>query len=229
MKGIFNRFSLCNGKARDSQRLLRILAKTLFYGFGELDGRYFHEPWNRTVVAAYVQKLLGPDRVIRVSAFPNTISCHARSELIDPKISDEGLDSFLDGFDPSTTLNVFPQQSADQMCFRLACNSGRVLVEAGWGQAMYVFEAQRGQHPTIIAKGDLDQIELTSTEGASEALSIALRSFLNEHEDWIQSVSTWLPIWLAVDQIAIEGYYDPKSKRLPVVVDIDLPLDLAWN
>lgn len=221
----------CPLSLRSNTQNWKVLKKQLVGSiFGEPQGRYFHEPWQHAKVSAYARDLLKTGQAIRVSAFPNSISCHARSELIKESWTTEELTSFLREFDPATTLNVFPQQSADQMCFRLVCRADRVLVEAGWGQAMYVFEAERGQHSTLVATGvSSGQIKMTASDGVSEMLSTSLAAFLNKHGDWIRSLSVWLPVWFGAEQIAVEGYFDPERKRPPVVVDIDLPLDLAWN
>ncbi|MEP4928301.1 MAG: hypothetical protein ABJT31_11015 [Hyphomicrobiales bacterium] len=196
--------------------------------FGMSEGKFFPAPWTAEDFLSYVRSIEYPGRTTRVSAFRNDISCHARSEVVGSKWSDARCLAFLRSFDSDTTLNVFPQQHTEQMCFRVVFGETGLILEAGWGQAMYVFETERGDHPIISSK-------LVSAEGliasdicAPEELSASFRLFLESHRDWLQSVYETLPMIIGTTQFAIEGYFDPKSGKR-VIVDMDIPLDLAWN
>lgn len=207
----------------------KVLKKLLvYYLFGELEGRFFPTPWSIEEVARYIRSLDDPDRATRISAFPSHISCHARSEIVSRNLTQAELLAFVSSFDPNTTLNVFPQQNPDQMCFRLVFNETGIAFEAGWGQAMYVFEAERGLHPIISCKASSADLLVNSGNGASEQLSLAVDAFLESQRDWIQAMTDVLPALLGVEQLAIEGYFDP-IKKSRVIVDMDIPLDLAWN
>ena len=196
--------------------------------FGAPEGRFFPAPWCAEEVALYIRSLDYPDRATRVSAFPSDISCLARSEIVSRSLTQTELLTFVSSFDPNTTLNVFPQQNPDQMCFRLVIDETGIVVEAGWGQAMYVFEAERGQHPIILCKASSADLLANFANDASEQLSLAVDAFLESQRDWIQAMTDVLPAFLGVEQLAIEGYFDPV-KRSRVIVDMDIPLDLAWN
>lgn len=205
--------------------LKKLLVSSLF---GELEGRFFLAPWTIEEVANFVQSLNYPNRQTRVSEFPNTISCHSRSELIDRNWSQKELREFLSSFDNNATLNVFPQQNPDQMCFRAVFNEAGIILEVGWGQAMYVFETERGQHPIITSKASSANGLAALGTGAPEKLSSAAFTFLECHRRWLQAMYDVLPTILGAQQLAIEGYFDPVLQRR-VIVDIDVPLDIAWN
>jgi hypothetical protein len=196
--------------------------------FGAVEGRFFPAPWNMSEVSRYVRSLDYPRRATRVSAFPNDISCHARSEIISNDWSEQEIIAFLSSFDNNTTLNVFPQQNPDQMCFRVVFDEAGLVLEAGWGQAMYVFETERGQHPIVTCKATTaDRLAIVEST-APEQLRSTLTVFLESQRRWLQVMHDVLPVIVGAKTLAIEGYFDPITKSR-VVVDMDIPLDLAWN
>ncbi len=223
-------FSLvCPLQPIPDSRNWKVLKKLLVaYLFGATEGRYFPAPWLPEEVARYVRSLNFPARPTRISVFPNDISCHARSEIVGGDWSEPELVAFLESLDPDTTLNVFPQQHIDQMCFRVVFSEAGLALEAGWGQAMYVFEAERGRHPIVSCQAvSADGLEGFES-GAPEQLLLAFRRFLAGQRSRLQAMHDALLDIIGADQLAIEGYFDPSTGAL-VIVDIDLPLDLAWN
>ena len=46
---------------------------------------------------------------------------------------------------------------------------------------------------------------------------------------WLHSVGAVVSRLIGVEQFAVEGYFDPRSTNRVVVVDMNLPLDIAWN
>lgn len=212
----------------DSQNW-KVLKKLLVVSlFGPLEGKFFAAPWDIDEVVRYANTLNFPDRATRVSAFPSAISCHARSEIINNDWSRAELLEFLGSFDRNATLNVFPQQHIDQMCFRVVFEETGLFVEAGWGQAMYAFESQRGLHPIVSCQAK-DASGLTiSVCSSGDRLQSALNIFVESQRRWLRAIHDALPSILGVKQLAIEGYFDPIVESL-AVVDIDLPFDLAWN
>jgi hypothetical protein len=215
----------------DATRNWKILKKWLVAAcFGELKGRFFTQGWDTRAVARYVRELLAGTEMIRISAFPAGISCHARSEVFDRAWDDGQLEAFLGSFDPCSALHVFPQQDADQLCFRAVCTQGRLLVEAGWGQAMYVFEAERGSHPIAVARAGIEGVFKTEPAPAVPLrVTEGLGALLTAQGEWLRGVARAMPYLLGLEQFAIEGYFDPRAPGKVAVVDIDLPLDIAWN
>lgn len=198
--------------------------------FGELAGRFFMPDWAAEDVAAYVQSLLmGPD-IVRISAFPREISCHARSQTFDRSWSAEQILEFVRTFDSESALHVFPQQDANQLCFRAVYADGNFLVEAGWGQAMYVFETERGSHPAAVASAKAGgQFRVEGERVVTPEIADGLRTLIAAHGDWLCSMGYVISRLIGVDEFAVEGYFDSRSPDRVVVVDIDLPLDIAWN
>jgi hypothetical protein len=198
--------------------------------FGDLAGRFIMPGWSADDVAGYARSLLAGLQTIRISEFPSGISCHARCEVFDPNWIDLRLLEFVRTFDCSCTLHIFPQQDAEQTCFRVVHTDGSLLVEAGWGQAMYVFEAERGRHPVALAHAEAgDSFLLEDSDDIPAKVVDGLRAFLGAQCDWLHSMGGVLSRLLGVEQFAIEGYFDPRLPDRVVVVDIDLPLDIAWN
>ena len=197
--------------------------------FGPLPGRFFPDGWKLEEVAEYSCTLLASAQETRLSIFPNTISCHSRSELLDSTAGFDHLCSLLASLDSDTTLHVFPQQASDQMCFRLFVDDRAVVLEVGRGQAMYVFENERGEHQTLTAFGLVGGEFQIDERQESDDLNAMLHLFLNRYEHWIYSVSSWVSILLGLNRWGLEGYFDPEAENLPIIVDIDLPMDLAWN
>lgn len=221
--------SVCPPRPFPISRNWKVLKKLLVMClFGELEGRFFPSPWRTEEIASYIRSLDYPGRATRTSAFPNNISCHARSEIVSSDWSESELLRFLQTFDPDTTLHVFPQQHPEQMCFRVVYTETGLIVEAGWGQAMYVFEAERGQHPIISCQAPLADGLAAPEIGVPVRLSSAFGHFLGSRRGWLQAMHDVLPRLLGSKQLAIEGYFDANTGR-DVIVDIDVPLDLAWN
>jgi hypothetical protein len=213
----------------DAVRNWKVLKKWLVADlFGELPGRFFAPGWNSAAVAEHARELLAGSTSVRVSAFTSEISCHARSELFDPNWSDNERAAFVDSFDRAATLHVFPQQDPDQLCFRAVFVSGGVLIEAGWGQAMYVFEAERGRHPIVIARSETGS-DFQFENAGQDRLTRGLEALLAAKGAWLLGVSRTVSAVIGSDHFAIEGYFDPRTPERVAVVDMDLPLDVAWN
>jgi hypothetical protein len=208
----------------------KILKKWLVAAiFGDLEGQFLMPGWTPEQVSLYVQPLLSGLRTMRISAIPTGISCHARSETFDPTWSLLKVLEFVRSFDAGSALHVFPQQDANQLCFR-AVYGEEIVLEAGWGQAMYVFEAERGRHAIVTARiGSELPLAFQGMGRPPAYLLTAMSHFLADQGDWLQSVGPFVSNLLGIEQFAIEGYFDPDSPERVVVVDMDLPLDIAWN
>jgi hypothetical protein len=116
------------------------------------------------------------------------------------------------------------------LCFRAIYWNSEIQLEAGVGQAMYVFENERGQHPigraTIGLSGDIDLP--TCSVGNDPAVQSQLTEMLYRYSEWLR-----LRIWdmsntLGTVWLGVEGYYNPVTCAEPVVVDVDIPQDAAF-
>lgn len=209
----------------------KVLKKRLVAAiFGEVAGRFFLPGWELPEVADYVSNLIRSGDTIRISCFPNEISCHGQSEVIDPAWKRDELLSKVGSLDRDAALHVFPQQDEDQLCFRAAYSGADLLVEAGWGQAMYVFEAERGRHPIAMAHTtDSGSFKIDAAAAVPIRIVSGLRMMLDTQAHWLRSMPAIVSRLLGVGQFAVEGYFNPAVPDRVVIVDIDLPLDIAWN
>lgn len=216
---------------KDDMQNWKVLKKRLVSAlFGELQGKFFAPNWDAEQVSSYAQNLMDGPETVRISQFPIGISCHARSEALESTWNDDQLRNFIAAFDNLATLHVFPQQNADQLCFRAVFGAEGLLVEAGWGQAMYVFEAERGQHPIAVARLDTDgHFRFEHRIAKSHKVMKGLKNLVSSHKRWLLGAGRIVSAMLGLEQFAIEGYFDPDVPSELKVVDMDLPLDIAWN
>jgi hypothetical protein len=114
---------------RYGNRFLASVARRL----NETASRFFMPGWRLGEVLDHVLPQLPGQKVMRVSAFPVGISCHARSEAFDPCWDAAQLRAFIDSFSVEAALHVFLRQDADQLCFRAVFADGSAVVKAGWG------------------------------------------------------------------------------------------------
>jgi hypothetical protein len=125
-------------------------------------------------------------------------------------------------------LHMFIQEDANQLCFRVVYHTNAIDIEAGWGQAMYVFEAERGRHEIVECVLDWDG-KYSIKQSNDGSIRDGLRALCELYGNWILAVGMSVSNLLGVETFAFEGYFDPTLKAQPVVVDIDLPLDFVWN
>jgi phosphohistidine swiveling domain-containing protein len=218
----------CSLATANFTRNWKVLKKLLVDAiFGKREGKYFEPNWHPHQVACYIKQLNDPNRAARVSVFPSNISCHSESFVVPDPNSIENTTAILNGLDRQAMLNVFPQQNPDQLCFRLVSFPENMTIEAGWGQAMYVFEEERGDHPILGYSKSKGSIR-GQHPGTPKMLINAFEVFLTEKLEWLEVVHSVLPKLFGLENFALEGYFDPKSLSTKIV-DIDLPLDLVWN
>jgi len=199
--------------------------------FGGPEARRFAKGWAAREVVEYVDTLRNAGKVARYSSFPEGISCHSISAAIESTASKNELLAMFGDMGNDSLMEVFPQQNADQLCFRLAYNARHALIEAGWGQAMYVFEAERGQHPIGRVVYDYKKRCWIQTIYTSVPHKIAdgLEHLTEERGDWLIYSARRICAEIGIDWVAFEGYFNVAHSGRTVVVDVDLPLDLVWN
>lgn len=131
-------------------------------------------------------------------------------------------------------IEVFPESSSDTgICLRRFTSAfgEDVFYEAGMGQAMAVFEEEQGKHPKVFASKKCPM--RFSMQGQGPGLDVTkikrrLRLLIQKHDTSIQSRRSAICRRIGMDGLGIEGYFNPNTKDDLVVVDFDLPLDLAF-
>jgi len=196
--------------------------------FGSREHARLDAGWTTDEVLASARKFESNSRTVRCSVFPDTIACHSVSKAL-PTDGDEDLwREIIDSLDKSAPIEVFPQQALNQLCFRAVISHGRTVVEAGIGQAMYVFEEERGFHPVAIA--DLDWIGSSSPRGPDGAPLGELSTLLEHWGEWLLVRLIAASTTLGTQWLGVEGYYNPYGEDCaPFVCDMDLPLDMAFH
>lgn len=205
------------------------------YFFSGREHRRFLPGWRTSDVLEYALSLDQAGETIRYSIFPDDIACHSVSKVLDPVGGRTNWEVEINELDHELALEVFPQQRDDQLCFRAVMSDGRMDVEAGRGQAMYVFEKERGRHP--VARGyveigsdslPLRGVVVPGDEG-EELLQDQLRDLLAERGSWLLRRLVVVADALGLEWVGVEGYWDSDARGEPFVCDIDLPLDLAFH
>ncbi|MGD8202161.1 NUDIX hydrolase [Ornithinimicrobium sp. W1679] len=183
----------------------------------------FPSPWDAQQVAAEAISL-APAGTVRCSAFPRDIACHAVSIPLDASREDS-VAARIAELDPTADLEVFVQQNPSDLAWRLVWNHGRFTMEAGIGQAMYLFEEERGAHPLGSATWDTGQGFVAP---AGDEMSAAhLNSFLERHRSDLVGRSHRIAHELRIDVFAVEGYFHLVGETY-VGVDMDLPFDWVF-
>jgi phosphohistidine swiveling domain-containing protein len=185
--------------------------------------RRFTSPWVAEDVVRYATELTGG--TVRCSAFPRTIACHSVSVTLDASRQHDW-QGIVCSLDPEADIEVFVEQSRDQLCWRLVRNNTTRLLEVGRGQAMYVFEEERGEHPTVIARWSANDSAVSFSGDDSQLIHDA-SAFLRSHEAGLRDSLDLLAAELDLEVFAIEGYYSEPSDEY-VVCDMDLPVDRAF-
>lgn len=204
--------------------------------FNRREYRRFEPGWSTEQVLEYARTLRG--KKVRYSLFPRTIACHAVSEVLPEAESEREWHTRLEALDHSISMEVFPQQPESNLCFRAVLQDFVLQVEAGIGQAMYVFEKERGHH--LVVGGTLDSqtllVEIYEPKEkekenlcAYEKVRTALNSLLNLFGIKLLVRCQDMCWVLGINWIAIEGYYDTDRCDPPFICDMDLPQDLAFH
>lgn len=197
--------------------------------FWRLEHKSFAPGWSPPEVAAYVRSLTG--RPARVSVFLPSIACRAKSIRLPRGAA--AVSRLLGKLDRSVAVDVFPESSSPgSICFRRysrAFGEG-AFYEAGEGQAMFVFEAEQGQHAIASATRTPSGFEygfsVADRDGAH--LQERLRRLVDDADGLLTSRSFACCRVLGIDYVAIEGYFNPAAPDPLIVVDVDLPFDFLF-
>jgi phosphoenolpyruvate-protein kinase (PTS system EI component)/8-oxo-dGTP pyrophosphatase MutT (NUDIX family) len=200
--------------------------------FGAGEHKRFEPGWDTEEAIAYATS--HPGRKVRYSLFPSDIACHAISKPMPENANEKEWRAELEALDHSIAMEIFPQQPEDNLCFRVVFQGDEFRFEAGIGQAMYVFEQERGDHPFVQGFWDIsskipkvtgrhkDPQQTTQIEdGLLRLLSLYGETLLLKCRDICHR--------LGVRWIAIEGYYNLHNQGAPFICDMDLPQDIAFH
>jgi hypothetical protein len=204
------------------------------YWFGRVERRKFSSGWSVEEALEYANSFAR--RSVRFSLFPKDIACHAKSLRLPVDQKDEW-ERILAEADNSEAMEMFPEPPIDDViCFRRYTTlfGEEIYYEAGKGQAMFVFEQERGQHPVIIAsKKDREYIYTKTCPGKqhieiAQEIEMKLKDLIDIHDSNLASTCSSMCNMLGIDYTSIEGYFDSSTPDKLLVVDIDLPFDIAF-
>lgn len=199
--------------------------------FGRRECRKFFPGWSIQDVLEYTKVF--PEQSFRLSLFPKDIACYATSYRLPKEYRDSWL-SIISGIDNSVPVEMFPEPSSDNMCFRAFNALGEFYIEAGIGQAMFVFEQEQGKHPIVFARRRGGKFSFynrnmnASCAHEHDDIKKKLLRFINLHDNKIQTQCECLRTALGIDYTLIEGYFDIHTPQSVLVCDIDLPQDIAF-
>lgn len=202
--------------------------------FGEVEKKRFPPGWSVEEALQYANCFAGHS--VRFSLFPKDIACHATSFRL-PSNQREKWKSIIAQADNSIEMEMFPESSTDDtICFRRYTTrfGGEVTYEAGKGQAMFVFEQERGQHPVVLAKRKDEEYVYTRIVPAGQHNSTVqeiedkLRNLVKTHDCGLASKCFGICRVLGIDCVPLEGYFDPTRHNKLSIVDLDLPFDFVF-
>lgn len=194
--------------------------------FGKNESRFFTADSNPNDVRDYYFRLL-PNKV-RCTIHKNNEACHSVSRRIDDFGGIENVVDIIQSLSIGDMLKMFPESSNNQtICFRRLYDftNNDVAYEMGFGQAYLVFENERGYHDTVSIGITHPKMKIT---GSNTQLLRVGKQLYDEWESFLQLNSWRLCKYLGITYVSIEGYYNYENHSAPVIVDIDLPFDIAF-
>lgn len=203
--------------------------------FGAPEFRRFSPNWTANEVQEYASLLRNAGRVVRYSLFPVDIACYSATGVLDPSAPLDAWLVTLGALDNRQPMEVFPQQDTSNLCFRAVLRGRSGQIEAGIGQAVNVFELERGTHSIVSARCDIsgqllaEETAVRGTNDTSAEVRIGLQRLLQLHGEWIFLGLRDCSDRLGLRWLAAEGYFNRQTLQFPCVVDLDLPHDLAFH
>jgi phosphohistidine swiveling domain-containing protein len=195
--------------------------------FGPTECQRYYPAWDPESVAEYLNGLEAQGKRPRLSVFPQSIACHATSFGLENRGSRTWL-SLATDVDRTAVLEAFPEQVGGSLCFRVDAHRDSIAIEAGFGQAMYLFEEARGRDETVVARLDWGGATATFVRGASAEVKEVVESFLDRHGSALLGRLRALKSLARLEWLGIEGYFSQGTGSSPVIVDCDLPMDAEF-
>jgi len=199
--------------------------------FGRRECRRFPSGWHTEEVLQSAVQYRSYGHTVRYSLFPNTIACHAVSRALSNSEPVEVWRREIESLDHEVPVELFPQQPLSQVCFRAVFWGSQMDIEAGLGQAMYLFEEERCQHPVlraVVECGGKWRLMGGADSVVDRRIEDGLRQLLDRYGTWLYLRLWDMSLVLGCGWLGIEGYYDPERGGEPFVCDADLPQDLAF-
>ncbi len=195
------------------------------YWFGEKEYRRFPPGSDLGQILEYANFINTQN--IRVSIFPNDIACHSRSFFLSVKNFSDWRDILLNDYQ-DYWMEAFPPQIEGAICFRCFLSPDQYFYEFAEGEAMYVFEEEQGAHDIIRVEVEGSIYHSKSTGSMNKLYWNQIEEFLNQNAMKILNISFQAVIEIGIPHISIEGYFYPTSQNEFMIVDMDLPLDIAF-
>lgn len=202
--------------------------------FGRVENKRFPPGWSTEGALQYARHFSGHS--VRFSLFPRDIACHAKSFRLPADQKDEW-EQIIAQADNSMAMEMFPEASTDDtICFRRYTDQfgETVFYEAGRGQAMFVFEQERGQHSVVSATKDDEGYIYTRIvpedhhDRTVQEIEAKLKGLIETHDNGLANKCFGLCRMLGINYVLIEGYFDPTRPSNVLVVDLDLPFDAVF-
>ncbi len=190
--------------------------------------KQFHKNWDYRDVLNFIQDY--PDLNFRISIFPDNIACHSLSVSL-PKNRYISWENILSNIDNSYEAEVFQQASDESsICFRRFTTlfGESINYEAGFGQAMYVFEEEQGKHSVLSATNNGTGYSYLSSNNCPKELYAKLSDLISSYDYYLHIKCKSICSMLGIEWVSIEGYYSKENPTNLIIVDIDLPLDYVF-
>lgn len=206
----------------------KILKKQIAsYYFGKIPSIQFHYGEDIERGVDFVKS--HPNQNIRCSLHKYNTACHSISFRINDS-NLELLSKIRESMSDKDVINIFIECSnSSTTCFRRVSQqyNETVSYEMGYGQAMYVFETERGKHD--VAGGNFSNGIWKFEKSTDPMLIEHLKRLVRYHEEFLAIKTRCICYFLGIPQISIEGYFNITTPSLPPkVIDIDLPFDRAF-
>lgn len=197
------------------------------YYFGEVPSTQLH--YGEDIKKGVDFILSHTNHNIRCSLHKYDTACHSMSCRVNNS-NIKLLTKMKESMSVKDVIDIFIECSnASSTCFRRVSQqyNETISYEMGYGQAMYVFETERGKHDVAGMNFSNDQWKLEESE--DPMLTEHLKKLVKCHEQYLAIKTRCICYFLGIPQISIEGYFDLNTPCLPPkIVDIDLPFDRAF-
>jgi len=196
------------------------------YYFGKLECRRFTKENILEEIISYI-KIFDKHIKVRMSVHKFESSCHSKSVRVTMNDFDLIKKEILQ-LQQNDEIEIFPEASNENsICFRrLSSEFGSPSYEVGFGQAMYVFESERGKHKVCSLSFVDKNIKIINS--GDKYLDTYAINLINDYEEYFSLKANMIYRYTGIEYLSIEGYYNYYKKSQPIIVDFDLPFDYIF-